>query len=54
MSWIILGLDNQADLARVQGIGGVFSDLLEQVGVDTAKELATRRPGSSRARLLGC
>ena len=33
----ILELANRADLARVRGIGGVFSDLLEQAGVDTVK-----------------
>lgn len=39
----ILELVNRADLSRVKGVGGVFSDLLEQAGVDTVKELATRR-----------
>jgi len=49
---VILELANRADLARVRGIGGVFSDLLEQAGVDTVKELAARRPDSLHARLL--
>ena len=40
-SRMILELANRADLARVKGIGGVFSDLLEHAGVDTVKELAT-------------
>lgn len=48
----ILELANRADLARVRGIGGVFSDLLEHTGVDTAKELAGRRPDNLHARLL--
>ena len=48
----ILELANRADLARVRGIGGVFSDLLEQAGVDTVKELATRRPDNLHARLV--
>ncbi|MBW6486958.1 MAG: DUF4332 domain-containing protein [Syntrophobacterales bacterium] len=48
----ILELANRADLARVRGIGGVFSDLLEQAGVDTAKELATRRPDNLHTKLL--
>lgn len=51
-SRVILELVSQADRARVQGIGRVFSDLLEQVGVDTAGELATRRPDNLHAKLL--
>jgi predicted flap endonuclease-1-like 5' DNA nuclease len=35
-----------ADLARAKGIGGVYSDLMEDAGVDTLKELATRNPGN--------
>lgn len=49
---VILELANRADLARVQGIGGVFSDLLEQAGVDTVGELTTRRPENLHAKLL--
>lgn len=41
---LVLGWVNRADLLRVRGIGEEFSDLLEQAGVDTVKELATRRP----------
>ena len=41
---VILNLANRADLSRINGIGGVYSDLLEQAGVDTVKELAQRRP----------
>ena len=37
----VLELVNRADLARVKGIAGVYSDLLEHAGVDTVKELAT-------------
>ena len=48
----ILELANRADLARVRGIGGVFSNLLEQAGVDTVKELATRRSDNLHAKLL--
>ncbi|MPZ50789.1 MAG: DUF4332 domain-containing protein [Dehalococcoidia bacterium] len=33
---------NRADLMRIKGIGGEYSDLLEAAGVDTIKELATR------------
>ena len=49
---IILQLANRADLARVRGIGGVFSDLLEQAGVETVKELAARHSDNLYARLV--
>lgn len=49
---VILELANRADLARVDGIGGVFSDLLEHAGVDTVKELATRRSDNLYAKLV--
>jgi predicted flap endonuclease-1-like 5' DNA nuclease len=47
----VLELANRADLARVKGVSGVYSDLLEQAGVDTVKELATRRPDNLHAKL---
>jgi predicted flap endonuclease-1-like 5' DNA nuclease len=47
----LLGLANRADLARVKGVSGVYSDLLEEAGVDTVKELATRRPDNLHAKL---
>ena len=47
----ILELANRADLSRIKGIGGVYSDLLEKVGVDTVKELATRRPDNLHAKI---
>jgi predicted flap endonuclease-1-like 5' DNA nuclease len=40
----ILQLVNRADLARVRGIGEVYSNLLEIAGVDTVAELAQRNP----------
>ena len=40
----ILAVANRADLARIKGVSGVYSDLLEHAGVDTIKELAKRRP----------
>jgi predicted flap endonuclease-1-like 5' DNA nuclease len=49
---MILELANRADLARVKGIGGVFSDLLEHAGVDTVTELATRNPDNLYAKLI--
>lgn len=47
----ILHLVNRADLARIRGIGGVYSDLLEIAGVDTVKELARRRPDALHAKI---
>jgi len=41
---LILKWANHADLMRIRGIGGEFSELLEKVGVDTVKELAKRNP----------
>ena len=34
---------NKADLMRIKGVAEEYSDLLEQSGVDTVKELRTRR-----------
>jgi predicted flap endonuclease-1-like 5' DNA nuclease len=47
----ILAAANRADLARVKGVAGVYSDLLEKAGVDTVKELATRNPANLHAKL---
>lgn len=41
---LILGWVNRADLMRVKGVGEEYSDLLERSGVDTCKELKTRKP----------
>ena len=49
---VILELANRADLARIKGVSGVYSNLLECAGVDTVKELATRRPDNLHAKLL--
>ena len=35
---------NLADLMRIKGIGEEYSDLLEEAGVDTVKELRNRVP----------
>jgi predicted flap endonuclease-1-like 5' DNA nuclease len=48
----ILELANRADLARVKGVSGVYSDLLENAGVDTVKELATRNAANLHAKLV--
>ena len=38
----LLELANRADLARIKGVGRVYSDLLEYAGVDTVMELRNR------------
>lgn len=43
---------NRADLMRVRGVGEEYSDLLEQAGVDTVKELAKRRADNLHAKCL--
>ncbi len=45
-------LANRADLARIKGVSGVYSNLLEMAGVDTVKELATRRPDNLHAKIF--
>lgn len=47
----LLELANRADLARIKGVSGVYSDLLENAGVDTVKELATRNAANLHAKL---
>ena len=39
---VLLGCVNKADLFRIKGVGGQYSDLLEVAGVDTVPELAQR------------
>lgn len=41
---LILEWVNLADLCRIKGVGEEYSDLLEEAGVDTVKELRNRRP----------
>ncbi|GAB3544723.1 DUF4332 domain-containing protein [Spirosoma fluminis] len=48
----ILELANRADLARIKGIGRVYSDLMEEAGVDTVNELAHRVPQNLHATLI--
>lgn len=40
---VLVALANRADLSRIRGVAGVYGDLLERAGVDTVRELATRR-----------
>lgn len=47
----LLELGNRADLGRIQGVGVVYSDLLEFAGVDTVAELATRVPQNLYAKI---
>jgi nucleotidyltransferase/DNA polymerase involved in DNA repair len=42
---------NMADLMRIRGIGKQFSELLEAAGVDTVKELRTRRADNLAATM---
>lgn len=41
---LILEWVNLADLMRIKGVGEEYSDLLEEAGVDTVKELRRRVP----------
>ncbi len=49
---LLLELLNRADLDRVAGIGAAYSNLLEEAGVDTVKELAKRVPENLFAKLI--
>ena len=40
----VLNLVHRADLMRVKGIGGEYSELLDVAGVDSVLELAQRNP----------
>lgn len=40
----ILKWTNMADLMRIRGVAEEYSELLEAAGVDTVKELRTRKP----------
>jgi predicted flap endonuclease-1-like 5' DNA nuclease len=48
---LILKWVNMADLFRVKGIGPEYSELLENAGVDTVKELRHRVPENLHAKL---
>ena len=48
---LILEWVNHADLFRVKGVGGQFSDLLEEAGVDTIPELASRKADALTAKM---
>ena len=44
-------LVRRADLARIKGIGAIFADMLEMIGIDQVALLAEQDPGQLRARL---
>lgn len=48
----VLAWVNRADLMRVRGVGEEYSDLLECAGVDTVKELRTRKAQNLHAKML--
>ena len=48
----VLEWANRADLMRVKGVGEEYSDLLEEAGVDTVKELATRVPENLHEKMM--
>lgn len=49
---LLLKWVNLADLMRIKGIGEEYSDLLEEAGVDTIKELKNRVPENLYATLV--
>ena len=48
---VLLKWANMADLMRINGVGKQFAELLEASGVDTVKELATRRADNLSAKM---
>ncbi len=42
---------NMADLMRISGVGEEYSELLEAAGVDTVKELRTRRADNLASKM---
>lgn len=49
---LILEWVNLADLMRIKGISEEYSDLLEEAGVDTVKELRNRVPEHLHQRMV--
>lgn len=49
---LILTWVNHADLMRINGVAGQFSELLEASGVDTVKEFATRNAENLHAKMV--
>ncbi|MFN2146238.1 MAG: DUF4332 domain-containing protein, partial [Anaerolineales bacterium] len=42
----------QNEQFRIKGVGEEYSDLLEEAGVDTVKELRNRKPANLHAKML--
>ena len=51
---LILRWVNHADLFRVKGVAGQYSELLEAAGVDTVVELSKRKPDNLYEALTKC
>jgi predicted flap endonuclease-1-like 5' DNA nuclease len=49
---LILEWVNHVDLYRIKGVGSEYADLLEEAGVDTVVELATRKPENLHKAML--
>jgi predicted flap endonuclease-1-like 5' DNA nuclease len=49
---LILKWTNMCDLMRIKGVGEEYSELLELAGVDTVKELRTRKPENLHAAMI--
>jgi len=49
---VLLKWANHADLARINGIGKEYAELLEAAGVDTVPELATRKAENLYAKIV--
>jgi predicted flap endonuclease-1-like 5' DNA nuclease len=48
---VVLEWANRADLMRLKGVAGRFSDLLEHAGIDSAIELARRVPENLHTKM---
>ncbi|MFQ5594979.1 MAG: DUF4332 domain-containing protein [Anaerolineae bacterium] len=49
---LILRLTKRADLLRIEGIGDVYVELLEEAGVESTRELAHSRPDRLYAQIM--
>lgn len=49
---LILKWANMCDLMRIKGVAGEFAELLEAAGIDTVKELKTRKADNLHAKLV--
>lgn len=48
----VVALAHRADLARVKGVSGIYSDLLDHAGVNSVKELSHRVPENLHTKLV--